>query len=965
MLLELLRRLAKVLKGPLKLLMRPRAGAAPSASKSGWGGSLCLQVGLFIALALLQVFGTAAGEISSRSTGCLLQPFDLAAEAGGFRHRDVDFVGTPKPRLSWKLRALASDDALLNARQTAYRITAAVGTYDAWAPAAWDSGWVTSDQSVGIVWDGMPLASDTSVSWTVRIRDAVGAECSALGRSGLFHVGLLRPQDWQGDWIVHSNTPPSTDCAFYSPSPPPLMRTEFELPKPSSSDPDTSAAIRATVHVVGLGYSQLWINGARAGDAELDPALTSYNRTVLYSSWDVTDLLRPGANAIGIEVGHGWFNPLPFNLFGKVHLRSTMTVGPPRALLQLNIQLPDGTTINVQTGRHWKCAAVGPRTHSNIYLGEAFDARLTSIVEGWNVPGFDANSSVGWSSCMIADDSDVVVENSTGSWQPPQPVLQFAPPVRVTARWTAQAGWWLPDGSFVLDFGQELTGWLDMAVTGAKEGTEISIVFAERLNTSSTSLQRADIDATSTFAGGMGRWCAPGSGCESEWGECVFHFPPKGRCSGEQAFTYTASGKEAHVPGEGVRSAFSFHVFRYARVRGWPLPTPADRHGNHTASDSSIPLHRFTAMRLHTDNAPAARDPPGARETIAGCPPVPTEPSFRASSVLLNEIDTLAAAAFRSNWIGIQSDCPGRERLGYGGDMMVSAEAGLYMFDSAKFYAKRAQDYVDARRSNGGLPETAPFVGIATCDTLNGHAGAGPMQWGATLPHTLQLLHMHANDTTTLRKHFHAAVEWMDLLEKSRQPNGVLVNGLVGFVDAKAQGGVCGPAFTALMGTAFLFQQCTIMARLAQAMGDEDALVFKYQSLANETAAAFNEQFFNPETATYGNATDDEQVYALGLGLVPNERVSAMLAGLLGRVRARGGAFVVDAFGVWLLQNLVPLGAGEAVMNWMLSEEYPRYELRFRICIHLSTVMCVATNSLSVILLCFAIATVTLFGTSW
>jgi hypothetical protein len=456
-------------------------------------------------------------------------------------------------------------------------------------------------------------------------------------------------------------------------------------------------------------------------------------------------------------------------------------------------------------------------------------------------------------------------------------------------------------------------------------------VFAERLNTSSTALPRADIDPTSTFAGGMGRWCGPGSGCESEWGDCVFNFPPKGRCSGEQAFTYTASGKENHVPGEGVRSAFSFHVFRYARVRGWPLPTPIDRtQDGETASDSNIPLHRFTAMRLHTDNIPAATDPLAARETIAGHPPVPTEPSFRTSSPLLNEIDALAAAAFRSNWIGIQSDCPGRERLGYGGDQMVSAEAGLYMFDSANFYAKRAQDYVDARRSNGGLPETAPFVGIATCDTLKGHAGAGPMQWGATLPHTLQLLHMHANDTTTLQKHFQTAVEWMDLLKRSRQANGVLANGLVGFVDSKSQqGGVCDPAFTGLMGTAFFFQQCTIMERLARVMGD-DALVVKYQSLANQTATAFNEQFYSAESAVYGNATDDEQVYALGLGLVPVARVPAVLNGLLERVRARGGAFVVDAFGVWLVQNLVPLGAGEAVMNWMLSEEYPSYGYMIR-----------------------------------
>ena len=233
-----------------------------------------MQPGMALSMLICSASLVAYADAIS-STGCSLQPFDLAAEASGFRHRSVTFVGTPQPRLSWKLRALqaSASDALLNARQTAYRITAAVGTNDAWAPSAWDSGWVASNQSVGVAWNGMRLASDTKVTWTVRIRDAAGAECSALEPSGLFYVGLLQHQDWQGDWVTDSKTPPSTDCGFYSPSPPPLMRTEFELPKLSSGiHLDTPAAIGATVHVVGLGYSQLWINGMRVGDAELDPA---------------------------------------------------------------------------------------------------------------------------------------------------------------------------------------------------------------------------------------------------------------------------------------------------------------------------------------------------------------------------------------------------------------------------------------------------------------------------------------------------------------------------------------------------------------------------------------------------------------------------------------------------------------------------------------------------------------------
>ena len=80
---------------------------------------------------------------------------------------------------------------------------------------------------------------------------------------------------------------------------------------------------------------------------------------------------------------------------------------------------------------------------------------------------------------------------------------------------------------------------------------------------------------------------------------------------------------------------------------------------------------------------------------------------------------------------GIQSDCPGRERLGYGGDMMTSAEAAMYMYHAHGFYRKRVQDYADSRRHNAGLPETAPYMGIQACDTMG--EGAGPMQVGVAL----------------------------------------------------------------------------------------------------------------------------------------------------------------------------------------------------------------------------------------
>ena len=277
---------------------------------------------------------------------------------------------------------------------------------------------------------------------------------------------------------------------------------------------------------------------------------------------------------------------------------------------------------------------------------------------------------------------------------------------------------------------------------------------------------------------------------------------------------------------------------------------------------------------------------------------------------------------------GVCADCPGRERLGYGGDMMTSAEAGIYMFDATSFYAKRAMDYADARRPNYGLPETAPFVGINSCLTNPelgkgglGGSGIAAMPWGSTLAHTLHLLHVHADDNRTIGEHFPVAVGWLSLLEAARRPDGTLHNAL-------GMPGACNGTGEALMGTAFLYQQSTLMAGLSEIVGRPD-LQSHYTALANTTYDAFNRVFYNATAGAYsdGLGTTDQsaQIYALGLGLVPEEEEGRVVDALLADVKRANNSFVVDAFSVWLMHCLVELGAGEEVMDWMLSTTYPSY----------------------------------------
>jgi hypothetical protein len=553
-----------------------------------------------------------------RSTGLgagAVAVMSVTTESDAYVHNGITFVGHPTPMLRWRLMTSrrwhhANDDleatagpqslqthtrpstrahggatATATLRQTAYRVVATNAITDR---PLWDSGWVQSSAQA-VQWPSSSsttthrLTSNTRVDWTVTVRDGSGAP-STPSRTATFQTALIAADGWNGSmWIAQSNTVPTDDCAYYKPSPAPKLRTEYSMP--------SDGVAMATAHVIGLGYYRLYINGERVGDHELDPSLTSYNRTLLYSSYDVTAMVAASSNssvAIGIELGNGWWNQLPFNLFGTFNFRETMTVGTPRARLVVNVQFDSGREVEIVThadegakaatqtlpharpaGYAWSCASVGPLTHTNVYLGQAYNATAEVVEAGWSAPGFAALNPVGarlWQPCLIADDTAaVVVENSSG-WTPPTPRLQAAPPVRATAAWRPIRAWEVPPTihadsppAFVLDFGQELTGWVNFSMSSrGRRGGSVTLVFAERLNGTSSATSVDDIDPTSTFFGGMGRWCAPGSGCESMWGKCAFDYPPEGRQSGEQAVVYTMRGDL----GEAYAGSFSFHVFR-------------------------------------------------------------------------------------------------------------------------------------------------------------------------------------------------------------------------------------------------------------------------------------------------------------------------------------------------------------------------------------------------------------------
>src|SRR5262249_60850357 len=155
--------------------------------------------------------------------------------------------------------------------------------------------------------------------------------------------------------------------------PAPLFRKRFHIGKP---------VLRARVYATAAGVYELFLNGQRVGDQVLAPGWTDYTKRILYQTYDVTEMLKLGPNAIGAMVGDGWFS-------GNTGLWKVdnNAYGYEKALLcQLRVDYVDGTSVIVSTDDSWR-AATGPIRWADLFMGEVYDARQE--IPGWSRADFD------------------------------------------------------------------------------------------------------------------------------------------------------------------------------------------------------------------------------------------------------------------------------------------------------------------------------------------------------------------------------------------------------------------------------------------------------------------------------------------------------------------------------------------------------------------------------------------------
>ncbi|MCB8981590.1 MAG: family 78 glycoside hydrolase catalytic domain [Ardenticatenaceae bacterium] len=408
------------------------------------------------------------------------------------------------PRLSWQVRS-----AKRGARQTAYQILVAQNPAELQQETAvslWNSGKIISDQSVHVPYDGRSLYPGQRCYWQVRVWDETD-EVSGWSEPAFWEMGLLN-SGWQAKWIT-----PDWDEDPSQPQPSPLLRRGFAA---------EVGLVTARLYATSLGLYELKLNGQHVTDTVLNPGWTSYEHRLQYQTYDVTELIRAGDNVLGAMLGEGWYR----GYMG--HRGHHNLYGDQLALLgQLVLTYENGRIQTVTTDETWR-AAHGPIQLSDLYMGEMYDARLEK--SGWDQPGYDDTE---WRGVRQIDHPQDII------------VAQEGPPMRRMAEIQPTAILHSPKGETILDFGQNMVGWVRLRVRGPA-GSTITLRHAEVLD------QQGNLYTENLR-------------------------------TAAQLIRYTLKGTEAD---ELYEPHFTFQGFRYVAVEGFP---------------EAITPDKFTGIVIHSD----------------------------------------------------------------------------------------------------------------------------------------------------------------------------------------------------------------------------------------------------------------------------------------------------------------------------------------------------------------------------
>ena len=721
-------------------------------------------------------------------------------------------IDVTKPRLSW---ILTSESRAR--KQTYYQILVASSqkALEKNQGDLWDSGKVKSDQSIQVAYGGRPMTSEMRCFWKVRVWDNDEA-ASAWSKPAHWSMGLLDAADWTASWIGldgDASTTPGTRL------PAPMLRREFTVDKKIK---------RATAYVCGLGLFELYANGQKVGDHLRDPSLTSYEQRCLYVTFDLTDRLQQGKNAVGAILGNGRF----FAPRSGHH----KTYGLPRLRFQLHVEHEDGTTARLVSDESWKVTDDGPIRANNEFDGEEYDARLEQ--DGWDQSGFN---DADWQPAQRMKTPGVDMDHGlefhsrkaqysgipSGSYEPAwkqterivptgKMVAQMMEPMRVTGR-VRPVGISNPQpGVYILDMGQSFYGTLRLRVSGPA-GTQVKLVSAYSLRSDGTLKTEDNRSARST-----------------------------------DIYVLKGQGEEIWTP------RFKGQGFRHVEITGFPgVPT--------------------------VDNF----------EGLVVCSDFEEVGSFTCSNDLINQLYQNIRWTQRSSRRGLpHGEADRDERCGWMADVSTASENDAHNFNVAAFYTKYLEDIRLDQLPDGHLPDSVAVMW--------GYHFRGSLVWNRATMMIPEFLYDFYGDRRILEEHYDCMKRWMLFVgryqkrgrDKSQDPRGYYYfdtdyekddytinhNNYGSFADTTTMdgGSITGATHRPLMSTAFHYNHCNIMARVARLLGKQDDAQY-FSNLAEKTAKGFHGRFFDPDTNTYESQTQLSYLLPLAFGLVPSQHQKAVI----------------------------------------------------------------------------------------
>ncbi|MDD3038565.1 glycoside hydrolase family 78 protein [Bacteroides sp.] len=349
------------------------------------------------------------------------------------------------PRFSWELK---SDMKSIVQKSFRILVASSLNKLNANEGDLWDSKQVNSGESIFIPYNGKPLKSGMECYWKVYVVTNKGkTEWSSPAK---WTMGILTPEEWKAQWIgldksfVWENQ--KAECTRMSAR---YFRKEFNIQQ---------RPVKAILYLCGLGLYKLHINGDIVGQQELSPTPTDYRKEVKYNTFDITEILQKGTNAIGVVLGNGRF----------FHMRRTDSFEYPKLILQMEVEFADGSKQLLISDKSWKVTANGPIIANNEYDGEEYDARKE--MPEWDRTNFD----------------DALWLN-VESVNPPKGKLgaQLNQNIKIVETVHPVSIQSIKNGNYILDMGQNIVGWLKMKVKGNR-GTQVVLRFAEFLNEDGT-----------------------------------------------------------------------------------------------------------------------------------------------------------------------------------------------------------------------------------------------------------------------------------------------------------------------------------------------------------------------------------------------------------------------------------------------------------------------------------------------